>query len=171
MYMFSIQETVRQNRHSNGLTQFELAQRAGISLPCLQNIEAGRGNPELSTLNAIFRVLGLELKVEISPVDWDALAACGAPLMTTTHSSIRATPALLVAQLNRAIRGPSLNAANEREFEALLALVSALQDHFPSFFRKHFKKSHPIHEFASTPRTGRIVKLRRQAIAKLASYL
>lgn len=169
MYMFSIQETVRENRHLIGLTQFELAQRAGISLPCLQNIEAGHGNPEVSTLNAIFQILGLELKAEPSPIDWDALAACGAPLMSISQRSIRATPALLVTQLNLALRG--LSKANEREIEALLALASALQDHFPSFFKKHFKKSHPIHEFTRKGSTGRIIKLRRQAIAKLASYL
>lgn len=48
-------------RKSAGLTQAELAARAGLSRMTVQRIEAGDIDPRLSTLLEMARVLGMEL--------------------------------------------------------------------------------------------------------------
>jgi len=72
---------LRESRTLQGLTQTELAHRSGVSLPTVQNLEAGRANPTLATLQAVLNALGLELSLEPRSADWDELALCGAPLM------------------------------------------------------------------------------------------
>jgi DNA-binding XRE family transcriptional regulator len=44
---------LRERRRSAGLTQAELAARAGIRLETLSRIENGRGNPTVGTLRAL----------------------------------------------------------------------------------------------------------------------
>lgn len=43
-------------------TQSEYAKRVGISLETLRNIEQGKGNPSIDSVNAIGSIFGLELK-------------------------------------------------------------------------------------------------------------
>ena len=50
-------EQIRGARAMLGLTQAELASRAGISKTGLNNIEGGQSDPKASTLRAIQRVL------------------------------------------------------------------------------------------------------------------
>lgn len=59
----SIAEAVRRMRAVTGLTQRDFAERvAGISLPALQRIEQGRGNPRLDTLEKLGRHFGLYVR-------------------------------------------------------------------------------------------------------------
>lgn len=48
-------------RKAAGLTQQELAERAGVARMTVQRLEAGDIDPRLSTLGELMRVLGLEL--------------------------------------------------------------------------------------------------------------
>lgn len=52
-----IRRALRGRRERSGLTQAEVARRAGIRLETLSRIETGRGNPTLATLEALFRAL------------------------------------------------------------------------------------------------------------------
>ena len=45
---------------ASGLSQPEFARHRGISVQALRQIETGRGNPTVRTLDAIARVFGLE---------------------------------------------------------------------------------------------------------------
>ncbi len=56
----SIGEAVRRMRHISGLTQPQFAQHRGISVQALRQIESGRGNPTVGTLDAIAKVFGLK---------------------------------------------------------------------------------------------------------------
>jgi putative transcriptional regulator len=47
-------------RYAAGLTQSELAKRAGISRPALVNIERGRAHPRLLTIRALADALGVD---------------------------------------------------------------------------------------------------------------
>lgn len=47
-------DSIRQKRNELGLTQSELAKRAGVSQPLIARIEAGDVDPRLSTLKRIF---------------------------------------------------------------------------------------------------------------------
>lgn len=53
-------DAVRRMRHISGLSQPDFARHRGISVQALRQIETGRGNPTVRTLDAIARVFGLE---------------------------------------------------------------------------------------------------------------
>ena len=53
---------VRFSRLRAGLTQSELADRAGISQPALARIEAGRISPRLQTIERLLRECGMSLE-------------------------------------------------------------------------------------------------------------
>ena len=52
---------LRQRREKLQLTQTELAVQVGVSLPSIQNMEAGRANPSLKTLEKVFAGLDVEI--------------------------------------------------------------------------------------------------------------
>lgn len=59
----SFQQALRDARKASGLSQSELAKRAGLSRMTVQKLEAGTLDPRLSTIEAITRALGLGLKL------------------------------------------------------------------------------------------------------------
>ena len=59
LHMTSIGYQISQKRREYGLTQTELARRAGLPQPNLSNIEKGRQDLTVSTLIRIARTLGL----------------------------------------------------------------------------------------------------------------
>lgn len=52
---------IRHGRMDAGLTQSELADRAGISQPALSKIESGTNDPRLSTMRAVAEAINNEL--------------------------------------------------------------------------------------------------------------
>ena len=58
---------IRRLRQSAGLTQAELAQRAGVSRRWLSHVERGHPHGELAHLFAVLRALGLALRFEAAP--------------------------------------------------------------------------------------------------------
>lgn len=59
---------IEQRRRELRITQPILAELAGISLNSLGNIENGKANPTIETLEKISEVLGLEIKLEVKQV-------------------------------------------------------------------------------------------------------
>lgn len=59
---------IKERRTLLGLTQQDLADYTGVSLRIIKSIEAGKGNPSVSTLSKIAEVLGLELRLQIREV-------------------------------------------------------------------------------------------------------
>lgn len=57
----SLTEAVKQMRKVSRLTQPEFARHRKVSLKTLKDIESGRGNPTVETLNRIGAVFGLEV--------------------------------------------------------------------------------------------------------------
>lgn len=56
-------------RHNAGLSQRELARRAGTSQATLSAYEAGRKSPSFETLVRIIRAAGQDLRVRLEPLD------------------------------------------------------------------------------------------------------
>ncbi|MBW7846098.1 MAG: helix-turn-helix transcriptional regulator [Bacteroidia bacterium] len=56
---------IRKRRDALGYSQKELAEKSGVHLRSINNIESGKGNPSLDTLLKIVEVLRLELLVRI----------------------------------------------------------------------------------------------------------
>lgn len=179
-------KSIREERGRLGLTQSELAHGAGVSLPTIQNIEAGRANPSLATLNAVLDALGLRLEIAARPVDWDRLAVCGAPLMvheetaelepTYVSGDLLAPPdaETLLASLRDACRefhGRPFEPGDQRRREAVHSLLLALKLHFPGFFEEHLAGVEMYEEVLSDPISGRMIRMTREAAATLASYL
>lgn len=47
------------------LSQVDLAEMAGVSLATVKDIERGKGNPSIQTVEKILEVLGLEMEFRI----------------------------------------------------------------------------------------------------------
>lgn len=56
-----ISETIKTRRLKLNLTQVDLAEMSGVSLATVKDIERGKGNPSIRTVERILDVLGLEL--------------------------------------------------------------------------------------------------------------
>jgi y4mF family transcriptional regulator len=54
---------IRQRRKDLGVDQQTVAELGDVSIHTLSNIESGKGNPTLESLNRILDVLGLELVI------------------------------------------------------------------------------------------------------------
>jgi len=55
----AIVEEAKQRRKAQKLTQGRLAELAGVSTPTISHFESGKKDIQLSTINSIFRVLGM----------------------------------------------------------------------------------------------------------------
>ena len=60
---------LQEARRQSGLTQAELARRAGVPQSTVAKIERGRRDPSLSTLERLVHAAGLELRVHLAPRD------------------------------------------------------------------------------------------------------
>jgi len=65
MHQISIIETLKKRRFRLQVTQETLALLTGVSLRTIKQLEAGKGNPTLETIQKLAHVLGLELQLEI----------------------------------------------------------------------------------------------------------
>lgn len=169
MYMNVIYNKIRYIRQRIGISQVKLSHESGVSLPTIQNIEAGKGNPALETLEALVECLGMCIQMDCSEVNWQALIACGLPLMplaTEKTSSIKPSLRVLVCELRRVIH----RNISEREFDAICALLWAIKDHYPTTFASEFK-GEGFGKFSESFGDGRLIKLRRNALAVLGEFL
>lgn len=60
-----LKKVMKQRRDTLCLSQQDLAEIAGISLATVKDIERGKGNPSLATINKILDVLGMEITYSI----------------------------------------------------------------------------------------------------------
>jgi ribosome-binding protein aMBF1 (putative translation factor) len=64
---FELGRRVRELRVQRGLSQTELARRAGMTQPAVARFEAGGTVPTLPVLERLARALGVELSVQLAP--------------------------------------------------------------------------------------------------------
>lgn len=166
--MKNLPQRILSARAELGLTQGELAALAGASLATVQNIEAGRANPSIGTLDRILSVLGMELELRKGEADWDILAALGIPLQKTGGPNVQPSPELLHVHLLHALAEED---QENRRLEALKATIYALRHHFPTYYARHFGRSPLAKSLGSEDVSGRVVGLARIAADNLARYL
>jgi transcriptional regulator with XRE-family HTH domain len=65
MHYLALIDSIRKRRESLDVTQETLAEYSGIGLRTLKQLESGKGNPTLSTLQKVADVLGLELCLKV----------------------------------------------------------------------------------------------------------
>lgn len=62
--MNALGEKLRKLRKAQGLTQGELAEKAGVSINTVVRYETGKNSPKLELLEDIFKVLGTSVSPE-----------------------------------------------------------------------------------------------------------
>ncbi len=63
-------------------SQVEFVGQSKVSLPSIQNLEAEKANPSLSTLTRVLDAIGYTLNIVPKEPDWEKLIAFGLPLVT-----------------------------------------------------------------------------------------
>ncbi|MEU5996064.1 helix-turn-helix transcriptional regulator [Spirillospora sp. NPDC047418] len=63
---FELGNAVRERRLALGLTQAELAKRAGLTQPALSRLESGGPTPTIGVLDRLAHALGARLRVEFT---------------------------------------------------------------------------------------------------------
>lgn len=66
---FELGAAVRTRREALGLTQKQLAEAAGLQQPAVARFEAGGTMPTIIMLERLAQALGLQLNVELRPLD------------------------------------------------------------------------------------------------------
>lgn len=56
-----LNDTIKERRAQLKISQNDLAEMAGVSLATVKDIERGRGNPSIQTVEKILSVLGMEV--------------------------------------------------------------------------------------------------------------
>ena len=86
----TIGQRLRARRVALGLTLAEVAEKSGLSLPYVSNLERGRGNPTIDALEALARALGVRLASLVGEADVQPLkvmlAAAPASLLQFARS-------------------------------------------------------------------------------------
>lgn len=65
--MSSAALTLRRARRAAGISQAELAQRAGVSQPVVARLERAGSNPSFETLSRMIRATGARLELRVAP--------------------------------------------------------------------------------------------------------
>ena len=60
-----LNEVIKSRRKVLAISQLDLAEMAEVILATVKDIERGKGNPSLSTVNKLLGVLGLEMDFKI----------------------------------------------------------------------------------------------------------
>jgi|SRR3990170_7736269 len=87
---------VREARRRAGMTQRQLAVRAGVSQPTVARIESGAANPSFERVVELVRACGLDLVVHVVPLDEDA--------WTLAQQNLRRSPDERVSEMLAALR-------------------------------------------------------------------
>lgn len=65
MHFEKLIQTIKERREMMRVTQETLAELAGVGLRTLKQLESGKGNPTLQTLQKLTDVLGMEICLQI----------------------------------------------------------------------------------------------------------
>lgn len=60
-----LKEVMKSRRKTLSISQLDLAEMAEVSLATVKDIERGKGNPSLATVNKIIEVLGMEMICQV----------------------------------------------------------------------------------------------------------
>ena len=67
--LMELKEVMKRRREYLQLTQLDLAEMAEISIATIKDIERGKGNPSLKTINKILEILGMEIDYRLRQPD------------------------------------------------------------------------------------------------------
>ena len=67
-FEFSVMQAMITARKSTGLTQKQLSEKTGITQADISNLESGKANPSLRTLQRLASGMGMKVKIEFQPI-------------------------------------------------------------------------------------------------------
>jgi transcriptional regulator with XRE-family HTH domain len=99
----SLGSLIRRARERAGLTQAELAARAGTSQPAIARYETGQATPRFDTARRLVEACGCRLRVELAHESPQRRAAAAAALARSVEDRLRTNDSFtaFVAQLRR----------------------------------------------------------------------
>jgi transcriptional regulator with XRE-family HTH domain len=68
MHFIEIIKTIKERREVLQVTQETLAELSGVGLRTLKQLESGKGNPTLLTLQKVADVLGMEVCLKVKTI-------------------------------------------------------------------------------------------------------
>jgi transcriptional regulator with XRE-family HTH domain len=153
------------------LTQVELAHESGVSLPTIQKIESGQGNPTLEVLEKILSALGLRVHLKSEEFNVSRAISLGVPL--TGKKDPKATPSkeALRIESRKWIHQVLGGQLSERDETAIWAVLLALKVHFPKVYSDFIASSEVEDILKEKSREGKIIKLYRIALGEVSQYL
>jgi transcriptional regulator with XRE-family HTH domain len=154
-------------RQDAGLTQQELANRAELSLPTIQKIEANDVSPNIETLERLARELGLRISIE-QELNLNRLVLLGFPIAiskNTVKLELFPSKKLLLSELHCFSRY-LLAHPEERLQEVFDSMILAIYEGYPSLYKKIKLKFSVIKKIS-----GRHIKFKRMILANISNYL
>lgn len=82
-------ELVREARKRAGMTQAQLAERAGTTQSAIARLESGRTSPSFEQVERLMRLCGFQLIVELAPYDDSDIVQAEALLRMTAAERSR----------------------------------------------------------------------------------
>lgn len=169
---------IKERRQSMGYSQIKLAQLAQVSLPTIQNIEAGKANPTLDIIEKIGHVLGYSVQIQVAPIQWSVLIQAGLPLFADTSTAsdknaslMSLTPLSVQTELRKAFLALTNKTSqlSLRQTEATLSLALAIFQHYPTVYKKYstILPEKKLMLLLHKNNIGRLIKLRRLSLANL----
>lgn len=168
-YTYYIMQKIINLRHQFGLSQMELAKKAKVSLATIQNLEAGKANPSLETIQKILSSLGSQFDISDKSTNIEMLNKLGLPLLVSEEIAKDVTVEILVDELKIAFK--NYDKSEHRLKTVLESCYLALKSHYKSFFKKYFLKMPVMKEMDNIKITGQHLKFRRIIIGNFARYI
>ena len=61
-------DVMKERRNLLGITQNDLAEMSGVGIATIKDIERGKGNPSMNTIESILEVLGIEIVYKVRQI-------------------------------------------------------------------------------------------------------
>lgn len=168
-----LRSLIKEKRRLMGYTQMKLAVLAKVSLPTIQNLELGKGNPTLELLKKIGKPLNYSFQYTSQEPQWALLEHCGLPIHPEQEkwAKTKITPLELAFQLKLAIHFCEQKKTEERLKEAVVSLIWAIQHHYPTYYAYCLESAETKTLLIKYPLKGRILKLMKMASSGLSHIL
>ena len=158
-------------RRTFRLTQVDLAHESGVSLPTIQKIESGQGNPTLEILEKILSALGLRVQLKCEEFNVGRAISLGVPLTGKRDPGTPPSKEALRIESRKWIHQVLEGQLGERDEAAIWALFLALKTHFPKVYSEFIASREVEDALKEKSREGKIIKLYRIALAEVSQYL
>ena len=154
-------------RTAQGYTQHELAKKAGVSLPTIQNIEGGRANPSLSNIEKILGALNARLEIKINLQSFEMLDLFNMDLERFKKIDLKE----MLIQIFKNVKSTPFQG---RDLELMVSLLSGLSNHYPLWMKEQKLDSKTLKKWTLLENKidpSRLIKFRRIWLAKISQVI